>query len=178
MTFGFYHSVLTGKRVSKGTGGNSFKVAGVKCASDDGHFIFLAYTMHYSNVPEILKKGIHAVANLPMLLPTLTYGFAIIYSFGKQGLLTRLFGHQLFEIYGFNGLLLGYVIYTLPISFMLINNTMGYIDKKFMVVSRLMGDNAFSTFMMTIFRPLMGTWQHRLSRHFSFALQTLESRHQ
>ena len=47
-----------------------------------------------------------------MLLPTITYGFAIIYSFGKQGLLTRLFGRQLFDIYGFNGLVIGYVICT------------------------------------------------------------------
>ena len=90
------------------------------------------------------------------MLPTITYGFAIIYSFGKQGLLTKLFGRQLFEIYGFNGLLLGYVIYTLPVSFMLINNTMGYIDKKFMIVSRLMGDSAFQTFRITILRPLLG----------------------
>ena len=96
-------------------------------------------------------------AVLPMLLPTITYGFAIIYSFGKQGLLTRLFGRQLFDIYGFNGLLLGYVIYTLPISFMLINNTMGYIDKKFTVVSRLMGDTPVRTFWMTVLQPLLGT---------------------
>ena len=75
---------------------------------------------------------------LPMLLPTITYGFAIIYSFGNEGLLTKLFGRKLFDIYGFNGLLLGYVIYTLPISFMLIHNAMGYIDKRFMIVSRLM----------------------------------------
>lgn len=34
---------------------------------------------------------------------------------------------------------------------------MGYIDKKFMVVSRLMGDNFLATFRMTILRPLMGT---------------------
>ncbi|MFR6185481.1 MAG: hypothetical protein ACLUJG_07960 [Lawsonibacter sp.] len=26
---------------------------------------------------------------LPMFLPTITYGFAIIYSFGKQGLITQ-----------------------------------------------------------------------------------------
>ena len=64
-----------------------------------------------------------------MFLPTLTYGFAIIYSFGKQGFLTKLFGRQLFDIYGFNGLLIGYIIYTLPVSFLLIHNTMGYIDK-------------------------------------------------
>lgn len=38
-----------------------------------------------------------------MFLPTITYGFAIIYSFGKQGLLTRLLGRQFFDIYGFAG---------------------------------------------------------------------------
>ena len=92
-----------------------------------------------------------------MLLPTITYGFAIIYSFGRQGLLTQLFGVQLFDIYGFNGLLFGYVIYTLPISFMLILNTMGFIDKKFMVVSRVMGDSPLRTFWQTIIRPLLGT---------------------
>ena len=97
------------------------------------------------------------LAVLPMLLPTITYGFAIIYSFGKQGLLTKLFGRQLFDIYGFNGLLFGYVIYTLPISFMLILNTMGFIDKKFMVVSRVMGDRPGQTFLQTIMRPLLGT---------------------
>lgn len=58
---------------------------------------------------------------------------------------------------GFNGLLLGYVIYTLPISFMLINNTMGYIDKKYTVVSRLMGDTPFKTFRLTVLQPLLGT---------------------
>lgn len=87
---------------------------------------FLACTVHYTNVHKRYKKIITKAAVLPMLLPTITYGFAIIYSFGKQGLLRKLFGRQLFEIYGFNGLLLGYVIYTLPISFMLIHNTMGY----------------------------------------------------
>lgn len=58
---------------------------------------------------------------------------------------------------GFNGLLLGYVIYTLPVSFMLINNTMGYIDKKYTVVSRLMGDSPVQTFRMTVLQPLLGT---------------------
>ena len=52
---------------------------------------------------------------------------------------------------------MGYVIYTLPISFMLINNTMGYIDKKYMIVSRVMGDSAFANFKMTALRPLLGT---------------------
>ena len=100
----------------------------------------LAYAVHYSGLPKLLKRFIAAATVLPMLLPTITYGFAIIYSLGKQGLLTRLLGFQPFDIYGFGGLLLGYVVYTLPIAFLLLSNTMRYIDKRFITVSRLMGD--------------------------------------
>lgn len=117
----------------------------------------LAYSIQYTNIPNILKRVIRTGAVLPMLLPTITYGFALIYSFGKQGLLTRLFGRQLFDIYGFPGLLIGYVIYTLPVAFLLIHNTMGYIDKKFMTVSKLMGDKVGKTFFISIIRPLLGT---------------------
>ncbi len=117
----------------------------------------MAYTLHFTNVWKFLKKGISLIAVLPMLLPTITYGFAIIYSFGKQGLLTKLAGFQFFDVYGFQGILLGYVIYTLPIAFMLMNNAMRQIDKKYITVSRLMNDSAFKTFKTTVLRPLLGT---------------------
>ena len=156
MTMEFYHSVLTQKGFLKALG-NSFLIAGVSALLTTGLAFFLAYTIHYTNINAKFKKGIEKAAVLPLFLPTLTYGFATIYSFGKQGFLTKLFGRQLFDIYGFNGLLIGYIIYTLPVSFLLIHNTMGYIDKKFMIVSRIMGDNRVSTFMMIIFRPLAGT---------------------
>ncbi|MGN0703062.1 MAG: extracellular solute-binding protein [Lentihominibacter sp.] len=151
-----YIGVLTGKGFLRALG-NSFLVASCSAVLTTCLAFVLAYTVNYTNTGKKYKTLIQKVAVLPMLLPTITYGFAIIYSFGKQGLLTKLFGHQLFEIYGFNGLLLGYTIYTLPISFMLINNTMGYIDKKFMVVSRLMGDSPVRTFQITVLRPLLGT---------------------
>lgn len=117
----------------------------------------LAYSIHFTNIHKGIKKIIKTLAVMPMLLPTITYGFAIIYTFGKQGLLTKVFGRQLFDVYGLSGLLIGYVIYTLPVSFMLINNTMGYIDKKYLIVSRVMGDHAGQTFQQTVLRPLYGT---------------------
>ncbi|OUP87006.1 UNVERIFIED_ORG: iron ABC transporter permease [Lacrimispora saccharolytica] len=136
---------------------NSVKVSVSSALIATALAFFLAYTIQYTRVPGKFKSLIRLVAVLPMLLPTLTYGFAIIYSFGKQGLLTKLFGRQFFEIYGFGGLLFGYVIYTLPVSFLLILNTMGYIDKKFSVVSRIMGDSTFKNFLQTVVRPLLGT---------------------
>lgn len=151
-----YREVLTSKGFLEALS-NSFLISAVSAVITTLIAFILAYTVHYTNNPKWMKALVEKATVIPMLLPTITYGFAIIYSFGKQGLLTKLFGRQLFYIYGFHGLLLGYVIYTLPVSFMLIHNTMGYIDKKFMVVSRLMGDSPFRTFQMTILRPLLGT---------------------
>lgn len=151
-----YTAVLTGKGFAEAFG-NSIIISLTSAVISTVLAFFLAYSIQYTNLGAKYKKLIRLLAVLPMLLPTITYGFAIIYSFGKQGLLTKLIGTQLFDIYGFGGLLFGYVIYTLPISFLLILNTMGYIDKKFMVVSRVMGDNSITTFFQTVFRPLLGT---------------------
>ena len=151
-----YREVLTEKGFATALL-NSFLAAGLSAAVTTVTAFLLAYAVHYTNLPVWFKRMIRTVTVLPMLLPTITYGFAIIYSFGKQGLVTRLLGRQLFGIYGINGLVLGYVIYTLPVSFLLISNTMEYVDKKFMIVSRVMNDSRFRTFTMTILRPLTGT---------------------
>ena len=151
-----YAEVLTGRGFLRAMG-NSLLISVCSALITTVLAFILAYTIHYTNLGKRYKGFISRAAVLPMLLPTITYGFAIIYSFGKQGLLTQLFGRQLFNIYGFNGLLLGYVVYTLPIAFTLINNAMGYIDKRFMIVSRLMGDSPLQTFRMTILIPLLGT---------------------
>lgn len=136
---------------------NSFAVSAAAAGISTVIAFMIVYTIYYTNLPQPLKKLFYGIASLPMFLPTITYGFAIIYSFGKQGLLTRLFGRQLFDIYGFTGLLLGYVVYTLPVAFMLIHNTVAFIDKKTITVSRVMGDNALSTFWIAVLRPLLGT---------------------
>ncbi len=151
-----YVEVLTGRGFLRALG-HSMVISVCSALITTVLAFILAYAIHYTNLGKRYKWLISKAAILPMLLPTITYGFAIIYSFGKQGLLTKLFGRQLFDIYGFNGLLLGYVVYTLPIAFTLINNAMGYIDKRFMIVSRLMGDSPLQTFRMTIVIPLLGT---------------------
>ncbi len=156
ITFSNYMEVLAGKGFLQALG-NSLLISVCSALVTTVLAFILAYTIHYTNVGRRYKKLVEKAAVLPMLLPTITYGFAIIYSFGNEGLLTKLFGRKLFDIYGFNGLLLGYVIYTLPISFMLLHNAMGYIDKRFMIVSRLMGDSPLQTFRMTILTPLLGT---------------------
>ena len=156
LTGEFYASVLAQDGLLAALG-NSFAVAAASALAATVLAFLLAYGVHYTRLPGRFKGFLRAAATLPMFLPTITYGFAIIYSFGKQGLITRLLGFQLFDIYGFSGLLLGYVIYTVPVAFLLIHNTMGFIDKKTITVSKLMGDSPLATFRIAVLRPLLGT---------------------
>lgn len=127
------------------------------CISTLAAFI-LAYTIHFTNCSKGIKKAVSTLTVLPMLIPTITYGFAIIYSFGRQGLITRIFGgHQFFSIYGMNGLALGYFLYTMPVAFMMLNTAMQYIDKSFLIVCRIMGDSSQRTFRTAVLRPLIGS---------------------
>ena len=152
----FYTAVFTGRNFGQ-TLMNSFAVSAAAAVAAVLVAFVLAYAVHYTRLPGWVKTALRGAATLPMFIPTITYGFAIIYSFGKLGLITQLLGFQLFNIYGFWGLLVGYVIYTVPVAFLLICNTMEYVDKKTLVVSKVMGDGALSTFWIAVLRPLLGT---------------------
>lgn len=134
---------------------NSLEIASISALFSTVIAFILAYSIHYTNINKTLKSIIKTIAIAPMFLPTITYGFAIIYSFGKQGLLTKIFDLNI-DIYGFNGLLIGYLIYTIPIAFLLIYNAMKYIDKKYIIVSKIMGDSPIKTTIQTLIRPLLG----------------------
>lgn len=146
--------------------GNSVKVSVTSAAITTILAFILAYTESFTNIPRAAKKALRSLAVFPMLLPTITYGFAVIYSFGKTGLVTKIFHRQLFDFYGFKGLVYCYVIYTLPISFTLIRNTMGCIDKTYITVCRLMGDGPARRFWTAALRPMLGTLAASLVQSF------------
>jgi len=154
-TLGHYASVISSPEMAASIG-NSLKVSAMTAAITTVLGFILAYSIHCTKIYRPLKGALKTAIIVPMLLPTITYGFAIMYSFGNQGLITRITGRSWFEIYGFNGLLIGYVIYTLPPVFLLIHNAFQYMDKKFIIVSKLMGDSTLRSFLNTILRPMAG----------------------
>lgn len=156
LDFSRYAAVLGEKSVVQALA-NSLLVSALAAAITTVLAFILAYAINFTRIPARIKMGIKMGIVAPMLLPTITYGFAIIYSFGKQGLLTKLLGLELLQIYGLQGLLLGYVVYTLPFAFLLLDNSFIYIDKKFLVVSQLMGDGTWRRFFNTVLRPLIGS---------------------
>ena len=130
LTGEFYISVVTRDGFLTALG-NSFAVAAASAVAATVIAFLMAYAVHYTELPKWAKRLITAIATLPMFLPTITYGFG--------------------------GLLVGYVIYTIPVAFLLIHNTMGFVDKKTIIVSKVMGDRDLATFWIAILRPLLGT---------------------
>lgn len=137
--------------------GNSFTVSGISAAIATIMAFFCAYGLHFSHIRPGVKKVIQIIVLLPLFLPSITYGFAVIYSFGRLGLVSQLIAPPPFSIYGFWGLLIADVIYTLPPAFLILYNAFFYVDRNFITVSKLMGDSPTQTFYMTAVRPVVGS---------------------
>ena len=137
--------------------GHSFTVSGLSALIAAALAFVSAYGLHFTRINPSAKKVIQIIVLLPLFLPSITYGFAVIYSFGRLGLISQLFGQLPFSIYGFWGLLIADVIYTLPPAFLILYNAFYYVDRNFVTVSKLMGDSPWQTFYITSLRPVMGS---------------------
>lgn len=136
---------------------NSFTVSGISAAIATLMAFFCAYGLHFTRIRPGVKKVIQIIVLLPLFLPSITHGFAVIYSFGRLGLISQLIVPPPFSIYGFWGLLIADVIYTLPPAFLILYNAFFYVDRNFITVSKLMGDGPWQTFYMTAIRPVVGS---------------------
>ena len=136
---------------------NSFTVSGISAAIATLMAFFCAYGLHFTRIRPGVKKVIQIIVLLPLFLPSITYGFAVIYSFGRLGLISQVIAPPPFSIYGFWGLLIADVIYTLPPAFLILYNAFFYVDRNFITVSKLMGDGPWQTFYMTAVRPVVGS---------------------
>lgn len=137
--------------------GNSFSISGISAAIATVMAFFCAYGLHFTRIQPTIKKVIQIIVLLPLFLPSITYGFAVIYSFGRLGLISQLIAPPPFSIYGFWGLLIADVIYTLPPAFLILYNAFFYVDRNFITVSKLMGDSPSKTFYITAVRPVVGS---------------------
>ena len=157
-TLGFenYASTLTQSQFWTALG-NSFTVSGISAAIATVMAFFCAYGLHFTRIQPSIKKVIQIIVLLPLFLPSITYGFAVIYSFGRLGLISQLIAPPPFSIYGFWGLLIADIIYTLPPAFLILYNAFFYVDRNFITVSKLMGDSPSKTFYITAVRPVVGS---------------------
>ena len=135
---------------------NSFAVSTAAAAVATLFGFFAAYGLVISQLPAWVKKAVRILMLLPLFLPSITYGFAVIYSFGRMGLISQFFGPPPFSIYGFWGLLIADVAYLLPPVFLIISNAFIYVDPRYAIVSRVMGDGFLRRFWTSALRPVAG----------------------
>ncbi len=64
---------------------------------------------------------------LPMLIPSVSIGMGLTILFGSNGIFTNLL-HLKQTIYGFRGIVIGSVIYSFPVAFLMLNDAMKYED--------------------------------------------------
>lgn len=77
---------------------------------------------------DIRAKGVFSVLlTLPMLVPSISHGMGLVVLFGANGVLTNLFGLQ-GSIYGFWGVVCGYVMYAFPVAFLMLADVFLYED--------------------------------------------------
>lgn len=74
-----------------------------------------------------LNAFFHMIFVLPMLIPSISHAFGLVTLFGANGLLTNLFGWDQ-GIYGFWGIVVGSVIYSFPVAFLMFTSILHYED--------------------------------------------------
>ena len=102
-----------------------------------------AYFLNRSNIKG--KKWIILLLTLPMLIPTLSIGLGIKTLFGSNGILDLLTGID-YEGNGFPNLILGSVIFTYPVAFLLVYDSLLYEDKSVYDAANTLGIKRFKSF--------------------------------
>ena len=64
---------------------------------------------------------------IPMLIPSISHGMGLVLLFGDNGIITNLLGVNI-GLYGFLGIIMGSVLYSFPIAFLLFYDSFTYED--------------------------------------------------
>lgn len=101
----------------------------------------LAYTLNRVNIK--LKKFFKVVFVLPMLIPSVSHGLGLINLFGNNGIISRYFD---FNIIGPVGIIIGSIMYSFPVAFLMLDDGFKYIDNNMYYVSKSLNLNSFQIF--------------------------------
>ncbi len=87
--------------------------------------LLLAFSLQRTNIR--FKSIFSLIFCLPMLIPSISIGWGLMILFGQNGIFTRLLSID-GSIYGFWGIVVGSVIYSFPVAFLMLNDVLKYED--------------------------------------------------
>lgn len=85
----------------------------------------IAWGMSRTSVPG--KRIFRVLLLLPMLIPSISHGTGLILLFGSNGSITNLLRLN-WNLYGFWGIVIGSVMYSFPVAFLMISDILDYED--------------------------------------------------
>ena len=83
-----------------------------------------------------------------MLIPSISHGLGLINLFGRNGIISRNIG---FNIIGPVGIVLGSILYSFPVAFLMIDDGYKYIDNNLYINAKVLGLNKWQTFKKVTF---------------------------
>ena len=101
----------------------------------------LAYTLNRTNIRH--RALLKVFLTIPMLIPSISHGLGLINLFGTNGIISSNFG---FSIIGEAGIVVGSIIYSFPVAFLMLDDGFNYIDNTMYDSAKVLGMNKWETF--------------------------------
>lgn len=111
----------------------------------------LAWMLNRSNIR--YKSVFVVLFTIPMLIPSISHGMGLVQLFGDNGLITDLLGLNI-GLYGYKGIVMGSVLYSFPVSFLMFNDSFQYEDFTIYEAAGVLGLGKWHQFV-TITLPAM-----------------------
>ena len=103
-----------------------------------------AYALTRVRVP--WRGALRVAAMLPLFAPSLVHGFALVYLFGNNGLVTRQTGLNV-GIYGIKGIVLAEVLYCFPHAVLILSAALAAADARLYDAAAALGAGRVRTFL-------------------------------
>lgn len=115
--------------------------------------IIIAYLLAYAiNRTNIKRRAVLKIfITLPMLVPSISHGLGLINLFGVNGIISQYIN---VNIIGSAGIIIGSVIYSFPVAFLMFCDGFNYIDNNMYETAKVLNLNKWQTFK-TVTYPYM-----------------------
>ena len=110
--------------------------------------LVLAFAIQRTNIR--FKAVLSVLLTLPMLISSISHGMGLVVLFGTNGIIRNFLGLQS-TIYGFSGIIVGSVLYSYPVAFLMFNDVLKYQDSSPYEAAQVLGIPQINrTFAITI----------------------------
>ncbi len=125
---------------------NSLFITGISTALSVLIAYVIAYTVNRTNCKH--HSFLKVLITLPMLIPSISIGLGLINLFGTNGIISC---NLNFDIIGSIGIILGSILYSFPVAFLMLDDGFNYIDNNMYDNAKVLGLSKWQTFKKVTF---------------------------